>query len=161
MLMCQSATCRRLETKEASAYKTAAPAPRTHPGIVRLARTAGAFGLLLAASGCLEINRPELAIGIRDSYRAAYSPAEAATPALDWWRSFRSRELTSLMEQALTANLDIAVAIASAMTNPHGKVPLQRGVHTPVVVSPEGRVLGADPSPAVRFDLARDWGRGR
>src|SRR5258708_5977000 len=112
MLMCQSATCRRVETKEASAYKTAAPAPRTHPGIVRLARTAGAFGLLLAASGCLEINKPELAIGIPDSYRAAHSPPEAATPALDWWRSFRSRELTSLMEQALTANLDIAVAIA-------------------------------------------------
>ena len=112
MLMCQSATYRRVETKEGIAHNTAAPAPRTHPGIVRLARTAGAFGLLLAASGCLEINKPELAIGIPDSYRAAHSPPEAATPALDWWRSFRSRELTSLMEQALTANLDIAVAIA-------------------------------------------------
>jgi len=110
--MCQSATCRRLETKEGIAHNTATPAPRTHPGIVRLARTAGAFGLLLAASGCLEINKPELAIGIPDSYRAAHGPPEAATPALDWWRSFRSRELTSLMEQALTANLDIAVAIA-------------------------------------------------
>src|SRR5712672_498848 len=112
MLMCQSATYRRVETKEGIAHNTATPAPRTHPGIVRLARTAGAFGLLLAASGCLEINKPELAIGIPDSYRAAHSPPEAATPALDWWRSFRSRELTSLMEEALTANFDIAVAIA-------------------------------------------------
>jgi len=61
---------------------------------------------------------------------------------------------------AATAVL-VTPMLASAMTNPHGKVPLQRGVHTPVVVSPEGRVLGTDPSPAVRFELARDWGRGR
>jgi NodT family efflux transporter outer membrane factor (OMF) lipoprotein len=81
-------------------------------GIFRLARTAGAFGLLFAASGCLEIDKPELALGIPESYRAAHGAPEAATPALDWWRSFKSRELTSLVEQAITANFDIAVAIA-------------------------------------------------
>jgi len=32
---------------------------------------------------------------------------------------------------------------------------------TPVVVSPEGRVLGTDPSAAVRFELNRDSSRGR
>jgi len=80
--------------------------------IGRLARSAGAFGLLLAASGCLEIDKPELALDIPESSRAARGAPDAATPALDWWRSFRSPELTSLVEQAITANFDIAVAIA-------------------------------------------------
>jgi outer membrane protein, multidrug efflux system len=81
-------------------------------GVARLARTAGAFVLLLVASGCLETGRPGLAVDIPGSYREAHGPPEAATPALDWWRTFRSRELTSLMEEALVANFDIAVAIA-------------------------------------------------
>ena len=38
--------------------------------------------------------------------------AEAALPSLDWWRGFRSRELTDLIEEARTANLDIAAAVA-------------------------------------------------
>src|SRR5262252_4180611 len=80
--------------------------------MTRLARTAGALGLMMVASGCLEIDKPELALDIPDSYKTAHGPAEAATPALDWWRSFRSRELTSLMEQGITANFDIAIAIA-------------------------------------------------
>ncbi len=83
-----------------------------HAGIVRLSRTAGAFSILLVASGCLEIDRPGLAIDIPGSYREARGSPEAAPPSLDWWRSFRSRELTSLMEEALAANFDIAVAIA-------------------------------------------------
>ena len=33
-------------------------------------------------------------------------------PSLDWWRGFRSRELTSLIQQAESGNFDIAVAIA-------------------------------------------------
>jgi len=78
----------------------------------RLARTAGALAVLLAASGCLDIDKPELALDIPESYRAAHATSEAAKPALDWWRSFQSPELTSLVEQAATANFDIAVAIA-------------------------------------------------
>src|SRR6476469_10096511 len=38
--------------------------------------------------------------------------AEAALPPLDWWRSFRARELTEIVEAARASNLDIAVAIA-------------------------------------------------
>ena len=35
-----------------------------------------------------------------------------APPTLDWWRGFRSPELTTLMEEAQTVNLDIAAATA-------------------------------------------------
>src|SRR5664280_202789 len=38
--------------------------------------------------------------------------AEAAVPPLDWWRGFRSKELTEVIEEARAANLDIAAAIA-------------------------------------------------
>jgi NodT family efflux transporter outer membrane factor (OMF) lipoprotein len=78
----------------------------------RLTRVVGVVALLIATSGCLEIDKPELALDIPESYRASHVAPEAATPALDWWRGFRSRELTSLIEQATTANFDIAVAIA-------------------------------------------------
>lgn len=81
-------------------------------GRVRFAGIAGVMGLTLGLSGCLDLIKPDLAIDIPDSYRAPHGPAEAATPTLDWWRSFRSRELTALMEEAIAANLDIAVAIA-------------------------------------------------
>jgi multidrug efflux system outer membrane protein len=32
-------------------------------------------------------------------------------PSLGWWRGFRSKELTDLVEEALTSNLDIAAAV--------------------------------------------------
>ena len=35
-----------------------------------------------------------------------------APPKLDWWRGFRSKELTDLIEEAQTANFDIAIAVA-------------------------------------------------
>ena len=40
------------------------------------------------------------------------SVADAATPSLDWWRGFRSRELTTIVDDANAANLDIAAAVA-------------------------------------------------
>jgi NodT family efflux transporter outer membrane factor (OMF) lipoprotein len=67
-----------------------------------------------ALSGCiLGSERPELNLEVPASYREAtrHSP-DAAVPALDWWRGYRSPELTSLMQQAQIFNLDIAVAVA-------------------------------------------------
>ena len=80
-------------------------------------RAAGALLALLlspALSGCiLGSERPELNLEVPATYRAVPgSNADAAVPALDWWRGFRSSELTALMDAAQIYNLDIAVAIA-------------------------------------------------
>ncbi|MFZ0844337.1 MAG: efflux transporter outer membrane subunit [Pseudolabrys sp.] len=73
------------------------------------------LSLMLPLGGCLLIDQPEPGLDIPQAYR--YGPqdpvqAEAAMPPLDWWRLFRSAELTDLIEQARASNLDIAVAIA-------------------------------------------------
>lgn len=71
-------------------------------------------GFGLGLSGCIPgSERPELNLEVPASYRtAAKGDADAAVPALAWWRGFRSGELTALMESAQLYNLDIAVAIA-------------------------------------------------
>ena len=82
--------------------------------IVRGIRIASVLLLTPALSGCiLGSERPELNLEVPASYREAPRAApDAAVPAVDWWRGFRSSELTTLMEAAQTYNLDIAVAIA-------------------------------------------------
>ncbi|KWV54386.1 RND transporter [Bradyrhizobium macuxiense] len=71
-------------------------------------------GVGLGLSGCIPgAERPELNLEVPASYKtAAKGDADAAVPALAWWRGFRSAELTGLMESAQQYNLDIAVAIA-------------------------------------------------
>ncbi len=71
-------------------------------------------GLCLAPmlAGCLITDRPDLAVEIPESYRAAPGTPVNAPPKLDWWRGFRSKELTDLIEEAQTSNFDIAVAVA-------------------------------------------------
>jgi outer membrane protein, multidrug efflux system len=65
-------------------------------------------------SGCiLGTERPELDLEMSATYRAApKGDADAALPVLDWWRGFRSSELSTLMDAAQVRNLDIAVTIA-------------------------------------------------
>ncbi len=63
-------------------------------------------------AGCLLTERPDLALEIPDSYKAAPGAPTNAPPKLDWWRSFRSKELTDLIEDAQSSNFDIAVAVA-------------------------------------------------
>ena len=65
-------------------------------------------------AGCfVNTEKPELAVDIPEHYRFAGAGSEANLPALDWWRGFRSPELTQLIEEAQTSNLDIAVAVAN------------------------------------------------
>jgi NodT family efflux transporter outer membrane factor (OMF) lipoprotein len=71
--------------------------------------------LMLPLGGCLLTDKPEPGLDIPQAYdRSSRDPAiaEAALPPLDWWRGFRSRELTDIIEEARTANLDIAAAVA-------------------------------------------------
>jgi len=56
---------------------------------------------------------PPPIVDIPPKYRAhADVKPHAALPAPDWWRAFRSRELTELVERAHLDNLDIAAAVA-------------------------------------------------
>jgi multidrug efflux system outer membrane protein len=73
------------------------------------------FCLLLPLGGCLLTDKPEPGLDVPQAYdRGPRNPvvAEAAVPSLDWWRGFRSRELTEIIEEARSANLDIAAAVA-------------------------------------------------
>ena len=84
------------------------------PGGGRLARSVAVLGLVASSAGCiLTKDLPDPALEVPDGYKAArLSTAKDAAPTLDWWRGFRSRELTGLMEEAQTVNLDIAAATA-------------------------------------------------
>src|ERR1044072_8191849 len=120
----------RCRAKAASSYPTgrrrAAPRTPTHAeaGIIKTVRTMGragtaklrgAFALALTSllSGCLTTETvPGPDIEAPPKYRAPAVKPHAALPAPDWWRGFRSRELTMLVERAQLANLDIAAAVA-------------------------------------------------
>jgi len=81
---------------------------------LRAAFTLFALAASPTLSGCIiGSERPDLNLEIADSYRSTpKGGADAAVPAVDWWRGFRSSELTALMYAAQLHNLDIAVAIA-------------------------------------------------
>jgi outer membrane protein, multidrug efflux system len=81
---------------------------------VRIASALSALVLAPGLSGCiLGSERPDLNLDVPATYREASRGApDAALPAADWWRGFRSSELTMLMEAAQIYNLDIAVAVA-------------------------------------------------
>jgi NodT family efflux transporter outer membrane factor (OMF) lipoprotein len=81
-------------------------------GRVPLAISALLLGPTL--SGCiLGTEHPDLNLEVPATYReGGRTAADAHVPAIDWWRGFKSGELTSLMDNAQLYNLDIAVAIA-------------------------------------------------
>jgi NodT family efflux transporter outer membrane factor (OMF) lipoprotein len=71
---------------------------------------------MLALGGCLlQTDKPDISIHVPDHYMFATNDVGAALPSLDWWQGFGSTELTSLMHEAQTANLDVAVAIAQVL----------------------------------------------
>lgn len=79
---------------------------------------AARLSLLLALSpllsGCfLTTKMPEEPpLDVPPTYRAGPRNPKAALPAPDWWRGFRSREMTAFIERAQADNLDIAAAVA-------------------------------------------------
>ena len=83
------------------------------PGVDRVARWLAVFCIVAGSAGCVltqDVTDP--ALDIPDGYKAARLTDRDATPTLDWWRGFRSPELTGLMEEAQKVNLDIAAAVA-------------------------------------------------
>jgi len=83
------------------------------PGLGRAAAWLAAVCVVASSVGCvLTQDLPDPALDIPNAYKAARPTDSDAPPTLDWWRGFRSRELTDLMEEAQTVNLDIAAAVA-------------------------------------------------
>jgi NodT family efflux transporter outer membrane factor (OMF) lipoprotein len=78
----------------------------------RIAASIAALGALCLSSGCiLTADLPQPALDVPGAYLAADGKtADDSRPTLDWWRGFRSPELTAFMEEALSVNLDIAAA---------------------------------------------------
>ena len=70
--------------------------PALVPGGRRLARSLAVLGLVASSAGCiLTKDLPDPALDIPDGYKAArLTTAADAPPTLDWWRGFRSPELT-------------------------------------------------------------------
>jgi multidrug efflux system outer membrane protein len=70
--------------------------------------------MVASSAGCLLTkDLPDPALDIPDRYTgASKSTGRDAPPTLDWWRGFRSVELTTLMEEAQKVNLDVAAATA-------------------------------------------------
>jgi NodT family efflux transporter outer membrane factor (OMF) lipoprotein len=112
----QAAVARSGSEPQREPTRAAAPKPISSP--IRLGSRAriaiSALLLAPALSGCiLGTERPDLNLEIPAAYReAGHRAPDAHVPALDWWRGFRSNELTMLMDAAQIYNLDIAVAIA-------------------------------------------------
>ena len=83
------------------------------PCLDRAARWLATLCIVASSAGCiLTTDLPDPALDIPDRYKAARLTDKDAPPTLDWWRGFRSKELTDLMEEAQTVNLDIAAATA-------------------------------------------------
>jgi NodT family efflux transporter outer membrane factor (OMF) lipoprotein len=87
-------------------------------GLCRSGRRPAALALALLLlshplAGCA-ITGEEIAaaLDIPERYREAPRNPDRALPHTLWWRGFRSNELTDLVEEAVTSNLDIAVAVA-------------------------------------------------
>ncbi|WP_187387707.1 efflux transporter outer membrane subunit [Bradyrhizobium sp.] len=92
-----------------------AVAMRRSPGLTfRTSRAArwAAVACLAASSGACVLTQdlPDPALDVPAQYKYAGKPD--APPSLDWWRGFRSAELTQLVEEAQTVNLDIAAAVS-------------------------------------------------
>jgi|SRR5215510_795771 len=89
-------------------------------------------------TGCiLTAEKSDPALDLPASYRYGRGNPNAALPKLEWWRGFRSRELTDLMQEAEVANLNIAAAVAR-------------------IIQADGlaRVAGSALLPAVNFDAS-------
>jgi len=105
-------------------------------GVRRFAAGLVAIALAQPLTGCfLGTEKVPVAVDIPKTYSYGPRAADAALPSVVWWRGFRSRDLTALIEEALTSNLDIAAAVARI-----------------VQADAQARITGAALLPAVDFN---------
>lgn len=69
--------------------------------------------LAAVLSGCADIHPLNVAVTVPAAYEQAGKGKATEPLRTDWWRSFRSPELSALIEEARIDNLDIATAIAN------------------------------------------------
>jgi multidrug efflux system outer membrane protein len=92
--------------------------PAAIPCLDRGAKWLAVLCIVASSAGCIVTqDLPDPALDTPQAYqpqgyRAAKPTEQNAPPTLDWWRGFRSSELTDLMEEAQKVNLDIAAATA-------------------------------------------------
>jgi NodT family efflux transporter outer membrane factor (OMF) lipoprotein len=99
--------------------------------------------LAATSAGCiLTKDLPDPALEIPNRYKAAQPTSIGAPPTLDWWRGFKSSELTTLMEEAQTVNLDIAAATARL-----------------IQADAQARIAGAALLPTLNFDGREAYSR--
>jgi multidrug efflux system outer membrane protein len=112
----------------------------TQTRVRRAVRCAAVLALAPYLSGCIlttEVLPTAAVVDVPPKYREASGKPHAALPAPDWWRGFRSGELTMFVERAYLDNLDIAAAVARIE---------QADANT--------RIAGAPLLPAVNLDSA-------
>jgi multidrug efflux system outer membrane protein len=79
----------------------------------RLVALLSSCAMPLLLGGCLVgKEKPDSGLDVPQVYATKVRNPDAALPTPDWWRGFRDKQLTSLIEESLTSNLDVAVAIA-------------------------------------------------
>jgi outer membrane protein, multidrug efflux system len=79
----------------------------------RLSSLISIVGLPLLLAGCLVgLEKPDAALDVPNAYGVRLRSPDEALPTPDWWRGFHSKQLTDLVEESLTSNLDVAAAIA-------------------------------------------------
>jgi outer membrane protein, multidrug efflux system len=87
--------------------------PVAIPCVDRVAKWLAVLCIVAGSAGCvLTQDIPDPALDIPNGYKAARLTDPDAPPTLDWWRGFRSPELTDLMQEAQRVNLDVAAAVA-------------------------------------------------
>ena len=122
--------------------------PVAIPRLDRAARWLAAFCIVASSVGCvLTQDLPDPALDLPQAYKPQGYRAERpidpdAPPALDWWRGFRSPELTQLMVEAQKVNLDIAAAVARL-----------------VQADEQARIAGAALLPSLNFNGSETYSR--
>jgi NodT family efflux transporter outer membrane factor (OMF) lipoprotein len=117
--------------------------PLRHGDGVKWVRRAACLVLAFGLTGCfVNSEKPDVGLEIPAAYRTSVRNPDAALPTPDWWRGFRTPQLTDLIEEALTSNLDIAAAVARI-----------------VQADAQARIAGAALLPAVQLDA--DYNRSR